>query len=351
MGRMSALGGMGGRRDVAGITPQSSTSNPPATPSGLGISSSASGSIEARLAALEKKTPPRSTSFREGLKSVSPTPSPPAAGKPAWQAGTTRQDPVKEKLLAARSGLNRTPSKPKQFSDPLKEGILAAKQNLKVQDKVKEKKEDELKVSILNARKGLRRATSKEEKDRPGVGSSVKREETPRRSVTPVVEQNVIDEQTRQQPQKEALSTKRVEQPVEKPKAEPIKEAPKFQPISEPSPTSSRKLDSATSDAQTFSSTTSTPTSKLATSPLSKRTEPPARIQKSIAKHVDPPKRENDSPTPQKKFLKPEDSQSEVVSKPLSPEPSPAQPVKQISLPTPSKEASKTTSFKGRYFV
>ena len=144
----SALGGMGGRRDVTGITPTSTTTT---------------STIESRLAALENKSPPRqelrqTQSLRETLKPVSPTPSPPTV-KPKWEPPT---DPVKERLLAARSGLSRTPSKPTTFSDPLKEGILAAKEKLRVQDKPREEKQDELKMSILNARKGLKRATSAE---------------------------------------------------------------------------------------------------------------------------------------------------------------------------------------------
>ena len=165
----SALGGMGGRRDVTGINPTSTTST---------------STIESRIAALEKKTPPRQTlrqsqSLRETLKPLSPTPSPPTV-KPKWEPPT---DPVKERLLAARSGLSKAPNKPTTFSDPLKEGILAAKEKLRVQDKPREERQDELKMSILNARKGLKKATSAE--------SEGKRESSPGvrgREKSPVVE-------------------------------------------------------------------------------------------------------------------------------------------------------------------
>ena len=162
----SALGGMGGRRDVTGITPTSTT---------------ATSTIESRLAALEKKTPPRqelprSQSLRETLKPVSPTSSPPRT-KPKWEPPA---DPVKERLLAARSGLSRAPSKATTFSDPLKEGILAAKEKLRVQDKPREERQDELKMSILNARKGLKRATSAETEGKRGSSPVVReREKSP----------------------------------------------------------------------------------------------------------------------------------------------------------------------------
>lgn len=210
----SALGGMGGRRDVAGITPSTKK---------------VESSIEARLAALERRvvTPPkqelpRSQSLRDTLKPVSPTPSPPTT-KPKWSpsgiaTSKAAVDPVKERLLAARSGLARTPVKPPTFSDPLKEGILAAREKLKIQDKQKEKKEDELKASILNARKGLRRHGSKEESEKSVSGEKIENTPPPReREKTPVIEEEVVVKQEEITPQKPKFEKAEVSHVVEKP--------------------------------------------------------------------------------------------------------------------------------------
>ena len=182
----SALGGSGGRRDVAGVSAVgrggSGTSNT------FSKTRSSGSTVEARLAALERRTQatkelPRSQSLRDNLRPValSPTPSPPQA-KPKWDPTTTtvKADTPRDTLLAARSGLNKAPPKAKDFSDPLKEGILAAKERLRAQDKPREKHEDELKMSILNARKGLKRAGSHESVSRPTTAtSSLSRKTTP----------------------------------------------------------------------------------------------------------------------------------------------------------------------------
>ena len=174
----SALGGMGGRRDVTGITPTTSSR----------------GSVESRLAALEKKNisppPPRSSelprsqSLRETLK---PTPSPPPTTKPKkWDSPT-------DNILAARQGLSRTQTKPNTFSDPLKEGILAAREKLRVQDKPREERTDELKMSILNARKGLKRAGSKGEQERGDKELKNENSPAPReREKTPAIEEEEV---------------------------------------------------------------------------------------------------------------------------------------------------------------
>ena len=313
---------MGGRRDVAGITPQTSSSS----------------GIESRLAALEKKTPPRSTSFRDNLKSASPTPSPPGT-KPTWQP---KADPAREKLLAARSGLAKTPAKRRDFSDPLKDGILAARQNLKVQDKTREKKEDELKMSILNARKGLKRAGSREEER---VGGE-------RRSVTPTVKEETqeakpVKVEMKGEPIKEMFVAKE-SKPVrpshvdESVRSTPqVKQSPMVS-LSKPAEPGSTKAQLSPSPAPTK------PATKPATSPKPQKAmiEPSTPIRKSIAKHKEG---ENDSPTPQKKFPKPEETTPEMATKPASPKPSPTQPVKQTPLPITSE--TKTPSFKGRYFI
>ena len=182
----SALGGSGGRRDVAGISAigrgGSGTLNTFSKTRGGGST------VEARLAALERRTQaakdlPRSQSLRDTLRPValSPTPSPPQS-KPKWDPTTTaaKADTPRDTLLAARSGLNKAPPKAKDFSDPLKEGILAARERLRAQDKPREKREDELKTSILNAKRGLKRAGSQESVSRPTTAtSSFSRETTP----------------------------------------------------------------------------------------------------------------------------------------------------------------------------
>jgi hypothetical protein len=399
----SALGGMGGRRDVAGI--QLSTPKKEVLDSGF----------EARLAALEKKTPPRqelprSQSLRETLQSVSSTPSPPST-KPKWSPSTSLSsrtstksapDPVKERLLAARSGLARTQTKAPSFSDPLKEGILAAKEKLKVQDKPREKRENELKMSILNARKGLRRPGSREESER---GESVEPESvkeespapreqvtTPQRKISiekpALIEKEIVVKQEEITPTKPEVVQRKFE-PSAKPtqpsftKPEETmkpKEADTVKPKSreplrtnvqepiKPKPeevkrklTSLRALpvDRITSKiAQSVSTqkttTPSIPREDLDFVPLVKTTSapnttapkeliPPA--QKVILKPVDGPKKENDSPTPQEKFIQGVATKpgEKAVSQDVSVKPTEAvKPIKQTSLPlTP-----KTTNLK-----
>ena len=182
----SALGGSGGRRDVAGIS--AVTRGGSGTSNTFSKTRGSASTVEARLAALERRTQatkdlPRSQSLCDNLFPVtlSRTPSPPQA-KPKWDPTTTtaKPDTPRDTLLAARSGLNKAPPKAKDFSDPLKEGILAAKERLRVQDKPREKREDELKTSILNARKGLKRTGSQESVNRPSTAtSSLSRKTTP----------------------------------------------------------------------------------------------------------------------------------------------------------------------------
>ena len=303
---------------------------------------SASTSIEARLAALEKKTPPRSTSFRDNLKSVSPTPSPPVA-KPLWQASTTgKADPVKEKLLAARSGLARIEPKRRDFSDPLKQGILAAKQNLKIQDTPKEKKEDELKMSILNARKGLKRATSREEPERPLVE---------RRSVTPTVKEDVKREKSADVERGDGSAMKEVPLEKESSASPPVeeKEPNKSPPPSKASlePVSKKPVENPPSKGETsLTAATEKSTVKPATSPKPQKVEPLPPMQKPIVQHTEPSKRDNDSPTPQKKLPTSNDAKSDTSVKTLPPKLSSTQP---MSLPTATE--TKPLSFKGRYFI
>jgi len=330
--------------------------------------------LEKRVVTPPKQELPRSQSLRENLKPVSPTPSPPTT-KPKWSASTSStskaNDPVKERLLAARSGLSKTQPKPPTFSDPLKDGILAAREKLKVQDKQREKKEDELKASIMNARKGLRRPGSREETDRPVPGPKIEKTPPPReREKTPVIEEEEViikqEEITPEKPKFDKVESKPVIQKPsqsELPKPQSIAQSasiatqPKQTEAAETRPIAQKPVERTPSETRTNTVSLQTKPvdipslkplpSKSSSSPIvQKKTAGPGPVLKSSGQQSEPTKKENDNPTPRKKIektivLQPRKKEDGIEVPSKSSEP--AKPLKQTSLPT----AEKTATVKG----
>jgi hypothetical protein len=280
---------------------------------------------------------------------------------------------VKERLLAARSGLSKTPVKPPTFPDPLKDGILAAREKLKVQDKQKEKKEDELKASILNARKGLRRHGSKEESERSISGQKIENTPPPReREKTPVIEEEVVVKQEEITPEKPKFEKVELKPMVRKPMQAVVAKPGQVEPTKPPStsqsgsfasqskqpdrvvkplaqqsiqrtPSESKGPSVSSESRPTNVVTSKTSSAESKTSPVLPKKATPgiASVLKSAAQQSEPAK-ENASPSAQKK------SESTAVAQqtkkelqteaPLKPVEEVKQ-VKQASLPTVAKPA------------